>query len=266
MAPIYGSLDYLRSKMTSWTQESALEFHTEYYKGYPEKSKYIWEEANTDDTEGFVYYGPDMASYFSADGSEYVLSHWFDQLEFDKVWKAGKKLYEDSLNDPDFSIVRPIGFPSGLMGSSYRVMQLDQYAYNYYKLEHPNNELGSLLVFSNSVQTVPEYLNLFINQVTKLIQYAKPIVEDCSSYRNTNDSSGWGYPGIKINDLMTNSSGPYWRFLYKWSMTPTGFYSKVYGELEKMIQHININEQYRNDVPSGILEQASATWKNELNI
>lgn len=259
MAETYYSVEYLTSKIQNWTLDSSLTFHTSEQKAYPEKSKYIWETANTDQYEGFVHYGPNFASYYSAIGDEYVLTSTFWNTQFSIDWEANKALYKRSLTATNgFKTLNPIGFNEGYnMGSYektgiYKEIDIDGKKFVYFKLKHPNLILGSNHTFSIPIE---ERVQFFVDNLTILLSNITAVLKE--------DSSIKGYPSIKYSWLCTSNGSPYWRFLYQWNLDAETLYSKIVGELQKYIQNLEKNGYI---VPAEIETKAREEWKTILNI
>lgn len=245
------SVNYLTSKMQSWTQEIADEFHGPAPKAFLEKAKYIWEPANTDRFEGFVYYGPRLAAYLNANGEEYIMSAYIDADKFSYMWNLNSQLYNRSLSDSRFRIVQPLGFPNGFRPATYRTVTIDYETFNYYNLRHPDNDLGGLVYFDSdtNLDTVVEN---YIEQIDILASHLYDILGTSSPY-----------PNVKTGDLVMNDTGLYWRFLYGCELNREGFYAKIVGELEKFVQHAVQNEY---ELTMALFYEGKDRWKNTLNI
>jgi hypothetical protein len=132
--------------------------------------------------------------------------------------------------------------------------------YNYYLLKHPDNKLGGLLMFSNI--TLDDYARIFIDESEKLLKHLTVVIDALTPMLENNRP--FGYPSVKLNDLVINSGGPYWRFLHQWEFDKEGILSKFIGETEKAIdgmlkQNIPIDKE-------GILREAIPKWSIALNI
>lgn len=247
----FRSLNYLTSKIQSYSIQNAENFHGTAPKAFPEKAKYIWETANTDQYGGFVYYGPRLAAYLNANGEEYVLSSYIDANEFSQIWNNNTQLYNRSLSDSSFRIVQPLGFSNGFMPRTYSTVTIDNEIFNYYNLQHPDNDLGNLIWFDKDI--APDvYVETFIEQVNILAGHLYAILGNSPQY-----------PNIKFNDLVINDGGVYWRFLYKWDLPKDGFLAKIEGELEKAVE----TAVATNIEPSMYLfEEGRTLWRSTLNI
>lgn len=250
---VFGTIDHLNGNMKSWSAAKAAEFHGPAEKAYPEKAAYIWEEANLPDVEGFIHYGPKMSAYYNANGSEFVLTSVFNTTaldDFSKLWRANRLLYAMSTNQPDFKIVNPIGFRNGFTSGHYQNVTLDDVEYVYYRLQHPNNELGSLMLFS-----LDNHISTFVSETTKLLKNCRTVLE-------TNPDIP-GYPSIKVHSLVVNSGGPYWRFLQRWTISANGCLARLVGELQKDVQGL---KQNGISVSDDVVELARIEWQKALNI
>jgi hypothetical protein len=261
MSTNYGTIDHLKLKMQNWNPQLAADLHGASDKAFLKKAEYIWEEANTDLYEGFLYYGQEMAAYINAEGEEYILSSWIPENDFDNCWRANLGLYNISqTQDTSFKIVRPFGLPSGFGSRTYKKVTIDNKNYNYYLLTHPNNELGGLFMFTDL--SVDDYATVFVNETEKLLMHLTTVVDTLSPVLI--QDAPFGYPSVKLNDLVINSGGPYWRFLHQWEFDKDGILSKLIGEAEKAIdgiqkQGISINGE-------SILQGARSKWSNALNM
>jgi hypothetical protein len=259
MTETYYSIEYLTSKIKSWTPEHATTFHTSEEKAYPEKAKYIWEAANTDITEGVVHYGPNFATYYSAAGDEYALTSVFWPAQFATDWKASRLLYQRSVDPANgFKILNPIGFNEGYnMGSYdkvgiYKTIEIDEKVFVYYKLKHPNNMLGSNHRFS---VTPEQRLHFFVDNLATLLSNITELLKT-----NTEIT---GYPSIKYAWLCTSNGQPYWRMLYEWEASVDTIFAQSVGELQKYIQN---EEKNGYTIPAGIENYAREEWKKALSI
>lgn len=261
MSVNYGTIDYLTSKMQSWNMQLATDLHGHSEKAFLKKAEYVWEEANSSESEGFLYYGQEMAAYLNAAGEEYILSSWIPPNDFDNCWRANLALYNISqTDDTSFKIVRPYGFPKGFAGRSYKKIIIDNVNYNYYLLTHPGSELGGLILFSEF--TLEQYTKIFIEESEKLLTHLTTVVDTLSPILWQERT--FGYPSIKMNDLVLNSGGPYWRFLHQWEFDKEGILSKFLGESEKsidgmLLQGIDMDKDK-------LLKEAEEKWSNALNI
>ena len=247
----FRSLSYLTSKMQSYSAQTAADFHGPAPKAFPAKAEYIWETANTDQFGGFVYYGPNLASYLNANGEEYILSSYIDPTILSRDWNFNTQLYNRSLNDSKFRICQPLGFPNGFGPKNFRTVTIDSKIFNYYNILHPDNDLGTLIWFDSDI--APDvYAETFIEQIDVLAGHLYAILGDSDQY-----------PNIKLNDLVINDGGVYWRFLYKWDLPREGFLAKIEGELEKALE----SAVYNNAEPSMYLfDIGRAQWKKTLNM
>jgi hypothetical protein len=261
MSTNYGTIDHLKLKMQNWTPQLATDLHGSSSKAFLKKAEYVWEEANTDLYEGFLYYGQEMAAYINAEGEEYILSSWIPANDFDNCWRANLGLYNISQNqDTSFRIVRPFGLPSGFASRTYKKVIIDNKNYNYYLLTHPNNELGELFMFSDI--SLNDYSAIVINETEKLLIHLTTVVNTLSPVLSQN--TPFGYPSVKLNDLVLNSSGPYWRFLHQWEFDKEGILSKLIGEVEKAID--GVQKQGIDIDGDSILQGANTKWSNALNM
>lgn len=247
----YGSYTYLAGKITGWTQAQADAVHGSAEKAFPGKAKYIWEEANNDDYEGFIYYGPEMATYFNSNGDEITLSNSWTSNEFEQTWNANVDLW-NSVQGTDVRIVQPLGFPVLFGSSPWKSYNLNGEKYILYKLKHPDNDLGGLIMTDPA--SINDAAHMLINEVSKLIPYLMQTVYADSTR---------GFPRLALKDLVTNDIGPYWRFMYVWDLTREGFYTKILGDIEKIVQNYPRQGQ---DFDFDIITDAGAQWRNLLNI
>lgn len=261
MSVNYGTIDYLKSKMQSWTPQLPENIHGCSEKAFTKKAEYVWEEANTEEFEGFLYYGQEMAAYLNANGEEYILSSWIHPNDFDNSWRANLALYNISQTvDLNFKIVRPYGIPSGFAGRNYKKTLIDNINYNYYLLTHPNNELGGLMMFSDV--TLEQYSTTFIDESEKLLRHLTTVVDTLPAILPQEVT--FGYPSVKLNDLILGSSGFYWRYLHQWEFDKEGVLAKFLGEGEKAIDGI-LKQGFYLDKNS-LLEEANTKWSSALNI
>jgi hypothetical protein len=261
MTTNYGTIDHLKLKMQNWTPQLAIDLHGTSEKAFDKKAEYVWEEANTEAAEGFFYYGQEMAAYINAEGEEYILSSWIPSNDFDNAWRANLSLYNISqTTDTSFRIVRPFGLPAGFAGRNYKKVLIDNTNYNYYLLTHPNNDLGGLIMFTDI--SLEDYITLFINESEKLLAHLTTVIETLSPVLT--QEVPFGYPSVKINDLIVNSGGPYWRFLHQWELDKDGVLSKFVGELEKALD--GLQQQGVTLDKDGILNGAEIKWSNALNM
>jgi hypothetical protein len=123
--------------------------------------------------------------------------------------------------------------------------------FNYYNLIHPGNDLGNLVWFDKDLG--PDiFIETLIEQTNTLIGHLYSILGDSAQY-----------PRLKINDLVINDHGLYWRFLYGWDLDKEGFLAKLDGELEKSVQTAVHNGFELSDE---LLEVGRNKWKKTLNI
>lgn len=247
----FRSLSYLTSKIQSYSAQTAAAFHGPAPKAFPVKAQYIWEAANTDQYEGFVYYGPRLAAYYNANGEEYILSNYINTAEFAQAWNYNTQLYNRSLSDNRFRIVQPLGFANGFGPRNFSSVTIGSEKYNYYNLVHPDNDLGNLIYFDKDI-TPDVYAETFIEQFDILSAHLYAILGNSDNY-----------PNVKFNDLVINDGGVYWRFLYKWDLPREGYLAKIEGELEKSIETaVEIGAE-----PSMYLfDEGRNKWKSTLNI
>lgn len=245
----YHSIEFLKNKIDTWSESSAVMFHTPHKKAYPEKAKYIWEPANTSEVEGFLHYGPKFAAYYSANGDEYVLSSELYSPQFDIDWNFNKKLY--SLIDNNFKMVNPTGIVVGFQKGTYRTVMLNGVQYIYYRINHLDNGLGSVMMLS-----IPDTaaLTKFVDTVDILLRKLKQVVDT---------EKAPGYPSIKIPQLLITNNIPYWRFFYQWKISADGCYARIVGEFQKYLQHL---EKNNIAVDTNIENYAREKWKNTLGI
>jgi hypothetical protein len=261
MSEDYGNIDYLMSKMQNWNLQLSIDLFGTSEKAFLKKAEYVWEEANTYLYEGFLYYGQEMAAYVNAIGEEYILSSWIHPDDFANCWRANRGLYDISqVHDTSFRIVRPYGFLQSDCKRNYKKVLMNNINYNYYLLTHPDGELGGLLMFSNI--TLGEHTRIFINESEKLLKHLTTVIDTLKPV--VSKERPFGYPSVKLNDLVINRGGPYWRFLHQWEFDKEGVLSKFIGEVEKAIdgilkQNITIDKD-------GILEEATQKWSIALNI
>lgn len=247
----YGSYTYLAGKITGWTQAQADAVHGSAEKAFPGKAKYIWSEANNADYEGFVYYGPEMATYFNANGDEVTLSDAWSEVEFEKTWNANTDLW-NNLQGTDVKMVQPLGFPVLFGSSPWKIYNLNNKPFIHYKLKHPDNDLGGQIMTNSG--NVSDWARTLIGEVTKLIPYM---------LRTVYSEPNRGFPRLALKDLVKNDTGPYWRFMYVWDLSKEGFYTKMMGDIEKIVQNYPRQGQTLDFDP---IAEAEAQWRNLLNI
>ena len=253
----YGSFTYLKNKIEGFNEVESREFHGSAEKAFDYKANYIWEEANTEEFGGFVLFGPNLAAYLNSNGEEFILSSLVSLEDFDVSWKANSYLYELSLADTSFRIVRPVGVKNGFFNFTYRTVIINHREFNYYKLSHPDNDLGSLIMFTDI--SSDDYAQLFVTETSKLLKNLSIVVESLSTEYKI------GYPSLKVNDLVTNVNGPYWRYLHKWDLDAEGCFSKLYGEIEKSLQGAVRDCTNPTNIEE-LLDRASIEWKSILNL
>lgn len=247
----YASLDYLKSKILSYSPEHAEVFHGSALKAFPNKAQYIWESANNDRFGGFVYYGPKLAAYLNANGEEYILSSHINTIDFTRIWNLNCQLYNKSIHDSKFRMVQPLGFANGFAPRTFKTININGEKFNYYLLFHPNNDLGNLIYFDKDI--LPEVLiETFIENTDILLGHLYSILGESPQY-----------PNLKFNDLLINDDGVYWRFLYSWDLPKEGFIAKLDGELEKALQTA-VHNNFELDM--SLLDIGNAKWKKTLNI
>jgi hypothetical protein len=251
MTTEFHTVSYLTSLLEQWTPEAAEAFHGSAPKAFKEKAKYIWEQANTDRFGGFVFYGPDLAAYLNANGEEYILSSYIPKEEFDRDWQYNIELYNIGLQDPEFTIVQPLGLPAGFGKREPKSVIINGKNFNYYNMIHPGNDLGALIQFDSDVEP-DDMADIVINQFDLLCKNLYGVLGDQPFY-----------PKVKLNDLVINDFGLYWRFLYQWDSTKEAFYAKIVGEVEKALQSAEKQNLY---LTQDVLSIARETWKKTLNI
>lgn len=251
MSTEFHTAAYLTSLMQGWRPEVAEAFHGNAPKAFLGKAKYIWEQANTDRFGGFVFYGPDLAAYLNANGEEYILSSLISKDDFALAWEKNTALYNASLQDPQFKIVQPLGFPAGFGTRTFKTTTINGKSHNYYSLVHPGNDLGALIMFDSDIEP-DDYASIGIQQFNLLAKHLYAILGDQPLY-----------PNIKLNDLVINDHGVYWRFLYEWNLPKDGFLAKMIGEAEKSLQSADMQGIQPTE---DILSIARDLWKKTLNI
>lgn len=255
MSEVYNSIDYLKSKITTWTPEKADVFHTTLPKAYPEKMDYIWEAANNDATEGFVHYGPKFAAYYNAQGEETILSSEFLPEIFDMDWENNQALYQESLKDgAGFRYVNPIGFRVEGVSGKYNLVDVDGVSHVYYRYQHPDNDLGTPFLLSRDIAEAdkPKYM---VDKYT-------PILEALTRLKTAGTIDF--YPSVKAPWLCVNSGGAYFRHFHRYDMSAKGLYAKLVGELQKYMQQVQKNGV---TIDYNTLETYGKTqWAQALNI
>lgn len=255
MSEVYNSIEFLKSKIQGWTKEQANSFHSTAEKAYPEKMDYIWAETNNDATEGFVHYGPKFAAYYNAQGEETLLSSEFLPEVFEMDWNANKALYQESIKDgSNFRMVNPVGFKVGGVSGQYQSMTIDETPYIYYRLQHPDTDLGTPYLLSRTVSHSfgPRY---FIDNCTPVLRALKKLVDDGIIS---------GYPSIKAPWLCVNTGGAYWRHFHYYHMSAKGLYAKLVGELQKYMQQVEKNGSTIDY--DGLETYGKEQWAQALNI
>lgn len=249
---MFETQEYLYNKIISWNQSKADSLHGLAPKGFPTKAKYVWEEANKPDVEGFVFYGPSHATYMNANGEEWILTA-LQSHDFEKTWTAYSKLYSLA-SDQNIKMVNPTGLPLNMSNKKkVQKLELDNVSYNYYKLEHPDNELG--WQSNPTSNTVDDYFNNLISDTELLMPLIKQTVNVLSV----------GYPNWRPVDRLENSSGRYHRWMFNWSIEKEEFYFKCIGILEAMIQTYSIT--MNGFEPSfDVKKKAEEKWKKALNM
>jgi hypothetical protein len=251
---ILGSIEHLHEKIKSWTQEEANVFHGPAEKAYPKKANYIWTTENTSSLEGFVHYGPGLAVYYTANGQETVLTSLIELEEgqdFDKVWKANVSLHTICQQLNNVRMVNPTGVSLGLR-TGVRRIRLDDTNYIHYKVLHPNNELGNLVIFS---QTLDNHIQGFIDDTAELLSNIKIVVDS---------NPELGYPSIKTHNRLSDSKGTYWRLFFRWNISAQGCFARIIGELQKDLQFLERNGWTGS--AESIESQAREKWQIALNI
>jgi hypothetical protein len=252
---ILGSIEHLHDKINNWTQEAADALHGTSKKGNPSKGNYLWENDNLNDVEGIVHYGPGLAAYYTAEGYETVLTSLLDNepsQPFAEIWRANAVLYSISKAVKTFRTVNPIGIRIGLKMGGFLTPTLGETDYVYYRVQHPNNELGWPAFFSQDIDT---YVSNVINDTTILLTNLRAVVESIPDV---------GYPAIKPSNRMMDSVGTYWRFFYRWNLSAEGCFARVIGELQKELQALKENGWTGNS--ASIETQAREKWQSALNI
>ena len=251
---ILGSVEHLHGKIKSWTQEQADTFHGPAEKAYPEKAKYIWVPQNTSTMQGFVHYGPGLATYYTADGQETVLTSLIEAeigQNFDTVWKANVSLYNVCNQLKNVRMVNPTGVRIGLSTGVQRVT-LDITKYVYYKVLHPNAELGQPALFAYNLD---DYIQGFVDDTATLLSNLRMVIDS---------NTGLGYPSIKTHNRLADSAGTYWRLFYRWNISAQGCFARMIGELQKDLQGMERNGWTGS--ASAIESQAREKWQKALGI
>lgn len=254
MSEVYNSIDYLKGKIQSWTKEKANTFHTTAEKAYPEKMDYIWEAANNETTEGFVHYGPGLATFYSADGQETVLTSLIESEvgeNFDTIWKANVSLYNISNKLNNLRIVNPVGVRIGV-GTGVQRLTIDGTQYVYYKVLHPNSELGQPVFFTHNFD---DYIQSFVDDTAVLLSNIKIVVDSNPEIK---------YPSIKTHNQLSDSVGTYWRFFFRWNISAEGCFARVVGELQKDLQGLQRNGW--SGSATDVETQAREKWQKALSI
>ncbi len=254
MTTEFHTISHLRSLMDQWTPEAADAFHgPEDNKAFLEKAKYIWEPANTDRFEGYVFYGPELAAYLNANGEEYILSSYLKQEDLSRDWDMMSQLYEYTLQDPEFNIVQPYGFPSGFGKRNFKTITYNNKNYNYYYLIHPGNDLGAIPLFTLDIEP-DDYINLVIEKFNNLSNHLYTLLGDQPFY-----------PKARVMDLVANDQGLYWRFLYRWDSSREEYMAKLTGELQKLMNSETLCQMCSTS-HDDVIPSAREIWKNTLNI
>jgi hypothetical protein len=251
MTTEFHTAPYLASLMQTWSPEIAEAFHGNAPKAFLVKANYIWQQANTDRFGGFVFYGPELAAYLNANGEEYILSSYISKEDFEIAWEMNTELYNISLQDPEFKIVQPLGFPSGFGRRNFKTTMMNGKNYNYYNLIHPGNDLGALITFDSDIDP-NNYAEVAAHQINLLAKHLYAVLGEQPVY-----------PNVKLNDLVINDHGVYWRFLYEWNLPKDGFFAKLVGEAEKSLQSA---EMQGIQTAPNLLSTVSELWKKTLNI
>jgi hypothetical protein len=249
---MFSTHDFLFEKINSWNQGLADQLHGLAPKGFPTKAKYVWEEANINDVEGFIFYGPNHATYMNANGEEWVLTA-VSYERFDKDWAAYTKLYELA-SAQGIRMVNPIGLPINFTNKrKVKKLTLNNTDFHYYRLLHPDNQLGWHA--NITAQTVDQLFKSYISEVSTLIPFINETVKTLSI----------GYPSWRYVDSLENNQGRYYRWMFDWSITKEEFYFKNVGLTEALLQ------TYTNDLngfsPSfDVIKEAKEKWQTLLNM
>lgn len=249
-----GSIEHLQGKINSWTQSSADSFHGPETKAYPEKARYIWTPQNNGAVQGFVHFGPELATYYTADGQETVLTSLIESevgQNFDTVWKANVSLYNISNRLNNLRMVNPIGVRVGL-GTGLQRVTLNGTKYVYYKVLHPNSELGQPVFFTRDFD---DYIQSFIDDTAVLLSNIRLVVDS---------NPGIKYPSIKTHNRLSDSVGTYWRLFFRWNISADGCFARIIGELQKDLQGLERNGW--SGSAADIETQAREKWQTALSI
>ena len=232
------TFDFLYNKTRSWNIQSSLELHGSDEKTSISKSYYVWEELDN----GYLHYGPKMATYYNNNGTESVLTQSYVNCFAEDI-KANKQLANM------IPCVNPIRFDQEAKDKNITRM-IDDVAYTYYIVEHPGG-IGTPVSFLNEpVKT----LEIFIEQVTLVIPHIQKILEDTSIR---------GFPSVRVSSLLQNDDGYYWRFLYHWKFWPQGFYAKLVGEIEMLEEYLSLKEK---DNSLKLIENTKKLWADLLKL
>lgn len=241
--------NFLLKKIQTFHRDTTDVFHSTYEKAFPTKSLYIWEETDILNCDGFVYYGPQFAIYFNANGLEIGLTCYSTVDSYKKSWIANQHLYKESLTCNTFDMVNPIGFDS-----NYQIYNVDGIDHILYKMQHPNHELGEYVMTTSD--NIDNYYQILVSNTETILKHIRTVIDN-------NKELLLGYPSLRFPDILKNSQGYYWRYLHLWELSPEGVYKKLIGDVEKCLETFPRQGQISK---FDILTEAEHRWKNALNI
>lgn len=241
--------DFLLKKIQTFNSNKVSVFHSTYEKAFPTKSLYIWEETNILNCDGFLYYGPQFAIYFNANGLEVGLTCYSSVNSYKNSWVANQRLYKESQTYGAFNIVNPVGFDN-----NYEIYNLNGIDYILYKMQHPNYELGEYVM--TTPDNIDNYYEVLVSHTEIILKHIKTVIDN-------NKELSLGYPSLRFPDILKNSQGYYWRYLHLWELSPDGVYKKLIGDVEKCLETFPRQGQVSK---FDILAEAEHRWKNVLNI
>lgn len=242
---------YLIDKINSWTMDKSTALWGTHYKAFPTKAKMVFEEANTADYEGFVFYGPDYATYMNANGEEWILNG-LNTDTFPTVFNASKHLSNLCANAGlrmiNVGLTVNLGNPK-----PYQTLSYNNRTWHYYKLTHPDNDLG--VHNPPTASTVDTWCNTLLNEVESIL----PLIVQTTEELNV------GYPQWRIGDALNNSGGRYFRWFRDWDRSKELMYYALIGAIEAFEQTFTTNLN-GFDLPANFKAEAEARWSSALNM
>jgi hypothetical protein len=244
--------NFLINKINSFDENTARRFHSTHEKAFPTKSLYVWEQVDIINCDGFVYYGPQFAAYFDANGVEVCLTSFTSHSNFVKAWSANKLLYQECLLHNNVSMVNPVGITGD--NNNYTTYHVNGIDYILYMIQHPNHELGEYIM--TTPDNIDDYYKLCISSVENILMHINTVIKNSPALC-------LGYPSLRLPDLLKNSKQYYWRHFHLWDLTADGVYKKLIGDIEKCIETFPRQGQVSS---FDVLKEAEYRWKKVLNI